>query len=158
MAVNPEEFRLALKRFATGVTVVTVGGGSHPHGMTASAFASVSLEPPLVLVCLDKSSTTRSLILEHETFAVNVLSGDQEHVSRSFAKRGTKPFEELAHHPGANGDPLLDGAIAWIECEVHEIVEAGDHDIVIGKVIACDARGGSPLVYFDQEYRSLKDF
>ena len=158
MAVSPDEFRLALKRFATGVTVVTVAGGSRAHGMTASSFASVSLEPPLVLVCLDKSSTTRSLILEHGTFAVNVLGGDQEHVSRRFAKRGTKPFEELTHSPGVNGDPLLDGAIAWIECEVHQIVEAGDHDIVIGKVIACDARPGAPLVYFEQEYRSLKDF
>ena len=158
MAVSPEEFRDALKRFATGVTVVTVATGDRAHGMTASSFASVSLEPPLVLVCLDKSSTTRSLILEHGTFAVNVLAGDQEHISRWFSKLGTKPFEDLAHRSGVNGDPLLDGAIAWIECEVHQIVEAGDHDIVIGRVIACEANVGTPLVYFDQEYRSLKDF
>ena len=157
MTVSPDEFRLALQRFASGVTVVTVGG-SEPHGMTASSFASVSLEPPLVLVSLDKSSKTRALILEHGSFAVNVLSGDQQDVSRSFSKRGTKPFATLPHHPGVNGHPLLDDAIAWIDCEVHQVIEGGDHDIVVGKVLACDVRDGSPLVYFDQEYRSLKDF
>ncbi|MDQ3940835.1 MAG: flavin reductase family protein [Actinomycetota bacterium] len=157
MTVDPDEFRHALKKFASGVTVVTVGG-DELHGMTASSFASVSLAPPLILVCLDKSSRTRSLIMESGSFAVNVLGGDQEEVSRSFAKRGSKPFAMLAHHIGTTGHPLLDESIAWIECNVHQVVEGGDHDIVIGEVIGCDAREGSPLVYFDQEYRSLRDF
>lgn len=156
MTVEVEDFRRALKRFASGITVVTVGG-DEPHGMTASSFASVSLEPPLVLVCLDKSSRTRELILEKGSFAVNVLSDEQEDVSRSFSKRGTKPFAELPHHVGAVGHPLLDDSIAWIECTVRQVVEGGDHDIVIGEVMACDAGEGNPLLYFDQGYRGLNE-
>ena len=125
--------------------------------MTASSFASVSLDPPLILVCLDKASRTRALILEKGTFAVNVLADDQEEVSRSFSKRGTKPFDELAHHPGVKGDPLLDDAIAWLECLLEEMVEAGDHDIFVGEVLAAANRDGAPLLYYDQKYRSLRD-
>ena len=157
MTVDPESFRRALRRFATGVTVVTVDHAGELHGMTASSFASVSLEPPLILVCLDKASRTRALILEKGTFAVNVLADDQEEVSRSFSKRGMKPFDELAHHPGVKGDPLLDGAISWLECRLEEMVEAGDHDIFVGEVLASDDRAGSPLLYYDQKYRSLSD-
>lgn len=154
MTVERDEFRRALQRFASGVTVVTVGG-DEPHGMTASSFASVSLDPPLVLVCLDKSSKTRGLILERGSFAVNVLSGEQEEVSRSFSRRGTKPFADLPHHYGVAEHPLLDDAIAWIECNVHNVIKSGDHDIVIGEVVACDAQEGDPLLYVDQGYRGL---
>lgn len=156
MTVKPDDFRRALKRFASGITVVTVGS-DELHGMTASSFASVSLDPPLVLVCLDKTSRTRELMLEKGSFAVNVLSAEQEEVSRSFSKRGTKPFTELPHHLGVDGHPLLDDAIAWIECNVHQVVEGGDHDIVIGEVTACNAGAGNPLIYFDQGYRGLNE-
>jgi flavin reductase (DIM6/NTAB) family NADH-FMN oxidoreductase RutF len=156
VTITPEEFRLALSHFATGVTVVTVDH-DHPHGMTASAFASVSLEPPLVLVCLDKASRTRELLLEKGSFAINVLSSAQEDVSRAFSKRGTKPFDSLSHHAGETGNPLLDGAIAWLECNVHEVVEMGDHDIVVGEVVCADSATGAPLLYFDQGYRELRD-
>ena len=157
MTVEPESFRRALRRFATGVTVVTVDHDGELHGMTASSFASVSLDPPLVLVCLDKASRTRALILEKGTFAINVLADDQEEVSRSFSRRGTKPFDELAHRSGRSGDPLLDGAIAWLECRLDQMVEAGDHDIFVGEVLASDDNEGAPLLYYDQTYRSLKD-
>ena len=156
MAVTAEDFRRALSRFASGVTVVTVHH-EHPHGMTASAFASVSLDPPLVLVCLDQTSRTRSLLLEKGSFAINVLGSEQEEVSRAFAKRGTKPFASLSHHSGETGNPLLDGAIAWLECTVHQVVEMGDHDIVVGEVVCADAAAGDPLLYFDQGYRAIKD-
>lgn len=156
MTVSPEDFRRALSHFASGVTVVTVQH-EHPHGMTASAFASVSLEPPLVLVCLDHGSKTRALLLEKGSFAINVLSNEQEEVSRAFSKRGTKPFDSLPHHKGETGNPLLDGAIAWLECNVHEVVTMGDHDIVVGRVVCADAAEGEPLLYFDQRYRSLRD-
>jgi flavin reductase len=156
VTVSPEDFRRALGRFASGVTVVTVHH-EHPHGMTASAFASVSLEPPLVLVCLDHTSHTRSLLLEKRSFAINVLSAAQEDVSRAFSKRGTKPFDELRHHNGETGNPLLDDALAWLECNVHEVVTMGDHDIVVGEVVCADARDGEPLLYFDQGYRALRD-
>lgn len=157
MAVDPQAFRNALRRFASGVTIVTVGHNGELHGMTASSFASVSLEPPLILVCLDRESRTRALILEKGSFAVNILSGDQEEVSRSFSRRGIKPFDRLAHRMGTRGDPVLDGAIAWIECRLDQMIEAGDHDIFVGEVLACDDRPGNPLLYYDQAYRSLKD-
>lgn len=157
MPVEPESFRRALRRFATGVTVVTVDHDGELHGMTASSFASVSLEPPLILVCLDRTSRTRALILEKGSFAVNVLADDQETVSRSFSRRGMKPFDELPHRAGATGNPLLDGAIAWIECRLDQMVEAGDHDIFVGEVLASQDHEGTPLLYYDQAYRSLKD-
>ena len=155
MPVSPEEFRNALQRFASGVTVVTVSTGRELHGMTASSFASVSLEPPLVLVCLDQASRTRTLIDEIGSFAVSILSESQADASRAFSQRGVKPFDSLAHHLGKLGHPLLDESIAWIECRVHEVFEAGDHHIVIGEVEACEPRDGAPLLYFDQTYRSL---
>ena len=157
MPVDAESLRRALRRFASGVTVVTVNHDGELHGMTASSFASVSLQPPLILVCLDKASRTRGLILEKGSFAVNVLAGDQEDVSRSFSRRGTKPFGELGHRPGTAGDPLLEGAIAWIECRLSEMVEAGDHDIFVGEVLSCADHDGTPLLYYDQRYRSLSD-
>lgn len=125
--------------------------------MTASAFASVSLDPPRVLVCLDKGSRTRALLADQSTFAISILSADQEDVSRKFADTGPKPFGELIHKRGENGAPLLDGAIAWIECSVSEIIDGGDHDIVLGEVTACTPSDGAPLLYFDRTYRSLSN-
>lgn len=157
MPVDPTEFRRALSRFASGVTIVTVVATDELHGMTASSFASVSLEPPRVLVCLDKSSHTRSLLERSGSFAVNVLSAKQEEISRAFASSGPKPFEDLAHKQGTNGAPLLDGALAWIECDTVEVVDGGDHDVVIGEVTACSSADGDPLIYFARGYRSLGD-
>lgn len=151
--IDPDDFREALSRFASGVTVVTVAGEGTLHGMTASSFASVSLDPPRVVVCLDKSSRTRALL--SDTFAINILRADQEDVSRAFAGAGEKPFGRLSHGFGVSGAPLLDGCIAWIECETSSIVDGGDHDMIVGNVIACRAEQGQPLLYFDRAYRSL---
>lgn len=153
MTVRPDDFRTALSRFASGVTVVTVGSEGTLHGMTASSFASVSLEPPRVLVCLDKSSRTRALL--SDSFAVNILSADQEGISRSFAHAGDKPFGSMSYEIGECGAPLIHGALAWIECATSSIVDGGDHDIVIGDVTACDSGDGSPLVYFGRDYHTL---
>ena len=157
MGVGPEEYRRALRRFATGVTIVTVHSDDGPHGMTASSFAAVSLEPPLILVSLEKSSRTRALIFEGGTFAVNVLGADQESISREFATRGEKSFEDLPHRLGTTKAPILDGSLAWIECTTKEWIDAGDHDVVIAEVIASDVKDGDPLVYFDRAYRRIKD-
>lgn len=151
--IDPDDFKEALSRFASGVTVVTVANEGTLHGMTASSFASVSLDPPRVVVCLDKSSRTRALLAD--TFAINILRADQENVSRSFAGRGEKPFGELSHELGVSGAPLLHGCIAWIECETSSIVDGGDHDMVVGNVIGCKAEEGQPLLYFARSYRSL---
>src|SRR3712207_4420530 len=110
MAVTAGEFRNALRKFASGVTIVTVSGDGELHGMTASSFASVSLDPPLVLVCLDRTSRTRALVAQTGTFAVNVLRNDQQETSRAFARAGVKPFGTIPHRAGANGAPVLDEA------------------------------------------------
>ena len=157
MSVDPVEFRQALSRFASGVTIVTVAVADELHGMTASSFASVSLDPPRVLVCLDKSSRTRSLLDSSNGFAVNVLSAEQEDISRAFANSGPKPFDSLSHKQGQSGAPLLDGALAWIECTTNEIVDGGDHDVVIGDVTSCSSADGAPLIYFSRDYRALED-
>lgn len=138
------------------MTVVTVGAEGTLHGMTASSFASVSLEPPLILVCLDKASRTLSLLLKTKTFAVNVLSSDQEDIARMFATTGDKTFERWPHVVGTAGAPLLEGCIAWIECELERSEDAGDHEIVIGRVQECRTAEGLPLIYFDRTYRDLR--
>jgi flavin reductase (DIM6/NTAB) family NADH-FMN oxidoreductase RutF len=157
MTVGPDRFRDAARRFASGVTIVTVATGDVPHGMTASAFSAVSLEPPIVLVCLEKTSQTRSMVGEAGTFVVNVLSADQEHIAREFALAGMKSFTEHVHREGIDGAPVLDGAIAWFECRVMQVVDGGDHDVFLGAVIDCGTHPGEPLLYHDRRYRSLHD-
>lgn len=156
MAVSPDAFRSALRRFASGVTIVTVAAEDGLHGMTASSFASVSLVPPLVLVCLDKTSRTLTLVAETGAFAVNVLRSDQQDASRAFSRPGQKPFASIPHRAGANGAPLLDEAIAHLECTTYRVFEAGDHEVVLGEVTATAASAGEPLVYYDGAYRSLR--
>jgi flavin reductase (DIM6/NTAB) family NADH-FMN oxidoreductase RutF len=153
--VDSQSFKESLGRFASGVTVVTVEADGTKHGMTASSFASVSLDPPRVLVCLDKSSRTRALL--SDSFAVNILSADQEEISRAFAHKGDRPFELLPHETGANGAPLIHGALAWIECSTSSIVDGGDHDIIVGDVTECTSADGQPLIYYARAYRSLGD-
>lgn len=153
MPPDPEEFKAALARFASGITVVTVDADGTKHGMTASSFASVSLDPPRVLVCLDKSSRTRALLSDR--FAINILSAEQEEISRDFAHKGDRQFATLPHESGVSGAPLILGALSWIECATSSIVDGGDHDIIIGDVIACTSNEGRPLIYFSRGYRSL---
>ncbi|MGI8407959.1 MAG: flavin reductase family protein [Actinomycetota bacterium] len=155
MIAPPDDLRTAASRFASGVTVVTTARDGELHGMTASSFASVSLEPPLVLISLDKSSRTRGIVLEVGTFAINILSGEQEEVARAFAVRGDKTFESVPHHLDKSGAPFLNGALASLSCSTVEVVAGGDHDVFIAEVIAVEARPGEPLLYFDRDYRRL---
>ncbi|MQB00750.1 MAG: flavin reductase [Actinobacteria bacterium] len=157
MTVPADHFKDAARRFASGVTLVTVATGDIPHGMTASAFSSVSLEPPVVLVCLEKTSQTRAMVTEAGTFVVNVLAADQEHIAREFSLPGMKSFTDHIHREGIDGAPVIDGAIAWFECRVTDVVDGGDHDVFLGNVIDCGAHPGEPLLYYDRKYRSLHD-
>lgn len=157
MTVGSDRFKDAARRFASGVTVVTVATEGAPHGMTASAFSSVSLEPPIVLVCLEKTSQTRAMVMDAGTFVVNVLSSDQGDIAREFSAPGMKTFTEHVHREGIDGAPVLDGAIAWFECKVTQVVDGGDHDVFLGDVIDCGADNGEPLLYYDRDYRSLHD-
>ena len=134
---------------------MTVSTGGRPHGMTASAFSSVSLDPPTVLVCLEKTSQTRAMVSEAGTFVVNVLSAQQEHIAKAFSLPGMKSFTEHVHRVGIDGAPVLDGCIAWFECKVSTILDGGDHDVFLGDVIACGTDPGDPLLYYDRDYRSL---
>ena len=147
--------------FATGVTVVTTRGEEHAYGMTANAFSSVSLDPPLILVCVINPSEGADHITRNGVFAVNILSVDQEPLSRYFASRdrpkGRDAFREVAHRVGTSGSPILDGAAAFMDCRVHAMHEAGDHLIFIGEVLELDVQeGGTPLVFHGGGYRLLE--
>ncbi len=156
MALTPAEFRTALRSFATGVTVVTTRDREgHPSGLTASAFTSVSLDPPLVLICVDHAATAHPDLRERGWFAVNILRREQETLSRRFAVSGGDKFRGVACHDGRAGLPLLDGALTTLECRIVEAHEAGDHTIFIAQVEAASVTGGRPLVYFHGSYHGL---
>jgi len=156
MPLTPTEFRTALRAFAAGVTVVTTRDREgHPSGLTASAFTSVSLTPPLVLVCVDHAATAHPDFRERGWFAVNVLRREQESLSRRFAVSGGDKFRDVPYHEGPSGLPLLDGTLATLECRIVDAHEAGDHTIFIGLVESASVAGGRPLVYFHSAYHSL---
>ena len=138
------------------MTVLTATGpDGRPHGMTASSLASVSLEPPLVLVCVDPAARMHPIILHAERFIVNVLAADQEELSRRFADPHDDRFDGIGHRTTSDGLVYLDGTLAHIECRREMLHEAGDHTIVVGRVIGGWARDGNPLVYFRGGYTGL---
>lgn len=159
MSVSPEQFRQAMAEFAASVTVVTVTVDGQAHGMTATAFSSLSLEPPLVLVCVDKKAKTHSLLEEAGKFAINILSSDQEDVSNRFAGRlgpEARHFNDLPHRLGNySGAPLLDDANAWVDCRLANTYDGGDHTIFVGEVMEAGTKEGRPLVYYKGAYHSL---
>jgi flavin reductase (DIM6/NTAB) family NADH-FMN oxidoreductase RutF len=156
MPIDKQEFRRVLARFAAGVTVVTtVGDDDRPYGLTATAFTSVSLEPPLVLVCVDKQSDSHPHFHTSRVFAVNFLGVEHEAISRHFAVSGGDKFKDLAFRRGVTGAPLLAKALGVLECRIVEIVAGGDHTIFLGEVEAADARDGEPLLYYCGAYRRL---
>jgi flavin reductase (DIM6/NTAB) family NADH-FMN oxidoreductase RutF len=155
-----QEFRDALGHFATGVTVVTTQGSGHPYGMTANAFASVSLEPPLVLVCVVSRTEGENSIRENGVFAVNVLGSDQEALSRYFADssrpRGWATFKQIAHRRSHTGSPVLGGVAAYFDCRLVATHEAGDHVIFIGEVEALGLDSDvNPLLFHLGRYRRV---
>jgi len=148
--------RAAMGHFATGVTVVTVAG-RELTGSTVNAITSVSLDPPLLLVCLRDDSRTLACLLETGRFGVNVLHEDQGALAQRFAKRGTG-FEEVGFSDGANtGAPLLHGALATLECAVHDVADGGDHRIVVGRVLAVDhpEDHAPPLIFYRGAFARL---
>ena len=138
-AGDRDELRAVFGRFATGVTIVTAGR-TDPHGMTANSFASVSLTPPLVLVCVRREAAMHDVILDHEAYAVSVLSGRQGQLARHFANRarprGALEFAPAESTPGRRtGAPILAGALAWFECRLAAVYDGGDHSIFLGEVL-----------------------
>ena len=156
MPVSKDEFRSAMSRFASGVTVVTTrDAANQPSGITVSAFASLSLEPPLVLVCIDKRASIHDLLAEGRHFAVNVLAEDQEILSRRFASRDADRFSGTGYADGMTGVPILSDVLTAIECRVVHTYPGGDHTIVVGEVEHAVVRDGKPLAYFRGGYSEL---
>jgi flavin reductase (DIM6/NTAB) family NADH-FMN oxidoreductase RutF len=157
VTVSADDFKRALSRWATGVTIVTSRAGERVHGMTVSAFSAVSLDPPLVLVCAERSSNTLPLIESGRVFAVNVLARDQEALSGRFASKRDewRRFEGLEYDAGPTGAPLLRGAVANIDCRVIGAHEHGDHVVFIGEVQEVRIGDGAPLLYYSGGYGSF---
>jgi len=157
MSVDAASFRQALGQFASGVTVVTTrDAAGRPLGLTVSAFCSVSLRPPLVLVCIDHRSEANAGMRESGLFAVNVLAADQEDVSRRFAAPGRAKLEGFAFAEGQHGLPLVPGALAHVECRVRSFHDEGDHAVWVGEVRTLSAHPGRPLLYHAGDYRRLE--
>ena len=157
MTVTGDQFRDALRTWASGVTVVTAKAGERMHGMTVSAFSSVSADPPLVLVCANRGSKTHEIIQQGGRFAVNILAADQAHVSNTFSSKTLEDerFDHIEWKEGTTDTPLIVGAVANLECEVQSAHQEGSHTIYIGLVKAVHASDQDPLLYFSGAYRSL---
>ncbi|MFF5160753.1 flavin reductase family protein [Streptomyces sp. NPDC000348] len=159
-AADPKRLRRALGTFATGVTVVTVGGSS-PHGMTANSFTSVSLDPALVLVCLGRDTVMHRVLAEADAFSVSVLDAGQEEVARHFADRsrprGPAQFETVGWVPGRSADaPLIAGAAAHFECAKWRAYDGGDHTICVGRVLTLsESPDQEPLLFHRGRFRRL---
>ena len=159
MALGKDEYRRLIGCFATGVTVITAARGSEVRGMTANAVTSVTLEPLLLLVCVDKRTITYRFMEESGAFAVNILAEDQEQISRALASRDSEEARRLVgytYRRGVTGSPILEGCVAYVECQVTEVFPGGDHSIFIGRV----EDGGilrevQPLLFYRGKYGRL---
>jgi flavin reductase len=160
MGLNPAEFRRAMGCFATGVTIVTVDLDGEVHGMTANAFASVSLDPMLVLVCVDHTTRTHAHLHAKKRFGINVLCQEQRAISEYYA-RPERTHEHAEQEAGArfertrHGTPMLEGSLAYLECRLHSAEVAGDHTIFIAEVEDVVVREGEPLLFFRGKYRKV---
>jgi 3-hydroxy-9,10-secoandrosta-1,3,5(10)-triene-9,17-dione monooxygenase reductase component len=159
-SLSPAAIRHALGHFATGVTVVTsLTPDGAPVGTTASAVSSLSLAPPLILVCLDRSSQTLAAIRSHGAFAVNVLAEGQEHLSANFARRGgAASWADVGHRIGPTECPRLHDVLAVLDCRLERCVDGGDHEIVIGALAALEHNGENarPLLHYRGSYGALR--
>ena len=155
--ISPDEFRHTLSHFASGVTIITVcDGQGRPTGLTASAFTSVSLDPPLILVCVDHKSQSYPALVAGKMFAVNILAHDQEALSRRFATTKIEnKFEGVPFALSALGLPLLENALAHLECATVNVHLEGDHSIFVGRIERAVVKTGHPLVYYRGRYDRL---
>ena len=161
LGIDPTEFRSIIGRFPTGVTVITAAAGDQLHGMTANAVTSLSLEPPMVLICVDKSAHAHQMLRHGGSFAVNILGEHQAHVSRLFAvseEPEAGRLRGLEFNIGRTGAPILADCVAYIECRVREIAEGGDHSVFMGEVVDQGVvNDAPPLVFHRGQYRRVGD-
>ena len=154
--LDPAEFRKLLGRFTTGVTVVTLHlPDGRAAGMTANSLASVSLQPPLVSVCIDHTAELYDALLKSPGFVINILEASQESLARRFAARHLDRFNGVGYQTSPGGHPVLDGVLAWIECAPHASFPGGDHTIVVGSVLRGGTTDRAPLVYYRGGYTDL---
>ncbi len=159
MSLDAAQYRNIIGQFATGVTIVTTAVDGWLHGMTANAITSVSLDPLLLLVCVDKEAHTHEHLSQAGSFAVNILAEDQEDISNTFAT-SSKPengrLQGFDYRLGGNGAPIIEGCLSHIECEVTEHTDGGDHTIFIGRALAAEThREAPPLLFYQGQYRKL---
>jgi flavin reductase (DIM6/NTAB) family NADH-FMN oxidoreductase RutF len=154
--LSPEDFRTALAAYATGVTVVTAIGPNGPSGATANAVTSLSLDPPMMLACLDRGSRTLTSVRAQGRFGVNALAAGQAELARRFSAKDPEPEKwqevEWSEHEGL---PRLEGALMWVACELRDLIDGGDHLILTGNVLEAASRDGQPLLFHRGDYRDL---
>ena len=158
MTIDPDSFRSVLGRFASGITVVTARDSEgRDHGMTVSAFCSVSLKPPLIQVCVDREASLYAALAQSTRFGVSILAAEQEALSRRFATAdSTRRFDGIGYRRGESGVVLLEDALAHLECRIVASHEAGDHSMFIGEVESATARSTRPLLYYRGGYAQLE--
>ncbi len=156
MPIDDAGFKLAMSHFASGVTIVTTVHDGRAYGMTVASFASLSLHPPLVLVCIERSVKTHDAIIAAGKFGVSILGSDQSDISSKFASRSEDKFAGVDVVPGELAVPLIANALTSIECRLYDRVPGGDHTIIIGEVVDIHTREGDPLLYFRSGYREMK--
>ena len=155
--LSSDQFRRACGRFATGVTIASVlDPEGVPHGLTVNSFSSVSLLPPLVLICLGQAVTMIEAFRAARFFGISVLKESQREIADRFARKGCDRFNGTPWHAGATGVPLLDGALAEIECATHHRFTVGDHDVLVGEMVTAHVHEGEPLLYYASRYRKLE--
>ena len=157
MAITKDEFRAALGNFASGVTVVTTkDANDNLHGLTVSAFSSVSMNPPLILICIQKSTPSHYAFEESKVFVVNILSDSQKEISNQFAFKHEDKFAGINYNLSENGLPVLEDCLVNLECSLKHSYDGGDHTIFVGHIENAIINEGNPLVYWKGDYRDLK--
>jgi flavin reductase (DIM6/NTAB) family NADH-FMN oxidoreductase RutF len=160
MAVSPEQFRKVLSQFATGVTIITLKNQDGLHGLTVNAFSAVSLEPPLILICIQKNGASHAALSQAGQFVVNILSAGQRALAERFASSkldGEQRFQGVHHRPTQNGHPVLNNTLGYLECRIADEIAAGDHVIFLGQVeqAAINTDSARPLLFFNSQFHTL---
>jgi flavin reductase (DIM6/NTAB) family NADH-FMN oxidoreductase RutF len=154
--IDPDSYRQVCAQFATGVAVATVrASDGRPHGLTVSSFTAVSIDPPLILICIDFRCTAIEHFRAGPFFAINILTDAQRELSVIFAAKPEGRFDGVDWTPGETGAPLLSGTLATMECRLERVLDVGDHAVVFGEVVRARVNRGRPLLYFDRDYRAL---
>lgn len=158
MTISKQEFRSALSLFASGVTVVTTKDNDGKlHGITVSAFCSVSLTPPLVLICIEKDTGSHHAFEQSRVFVINILRENQQHISNHFASPLENKFNGISYRTGIEDLPVLENALANLECRLRHAYDGGDHTIFVGEIEKATVSDGNPLLYFHGNYREIND-